>query len=341
MILIDGSAGEGGGQILRSALALAMATGTPFRMEKVRAGRAKPGLLRQHLTAVNAAQLVSSAEVEGAHLGSSQITFRPGAIRPGEYEFAIGSAGSATLVLQTVLPPLLTASKASRLTLGGGTHNPMAPPFDFLQRVFLPLIGRMGPLVTAQLLRPGFYPAGGGKFTVDIEPVPRLARLDLPERGEIRSTHARAIVVNLPAHIAERELHVVQRRLGWDESSCETQVSSDGRGPGNVLILEIVSEHLSEVCTGFGEIRRSAEAVAERAVEEARRYLAAQVPVGCFLADQLLLPLALAGGGSFLTLALTRHATTNIDIVRRFLDVPITTTRSERDRTEVTVGQAG
>src|SRR5262245_57066518 len=169
ILTIDGSHGEGGGQILRSSLALSMVTGTPFRIENIRAKRKKPGLMRQHLTAVNAARQVSSAGVDGAAIGSTELVFHPGTVRPGDYQFAVGTAGSTTLVLQTVLPALLCAGGSSRLSFEGGTHNPFAPPFDFLERAFLPLMNRMGPKVAATLERPGFYPAGGGRFTVTIE----------------------------------------------------------------------------------------------------------------------------------------------------------------------------
>ena len=168
MLTIDGSVGEGGGQILRTALALALVTGTPFRIHAIRARRRKPGLLRQHLTAVNAAATVGGASTDGASLGSRELTFRPGRITPGEYRFAVGTAGSTGLVLQTVLPPLLLASGPSTVTVEGGTHNPGAPPFDFLARVFLPLLRRMGAHVEARLDRPGFYPAGGGQCTVGL-----------------------------------------------------------------------------------------------------------------------------------------------------------------------------
>ena len=170
MLTINGSQGEGGGQILRTALAMSLVTGKPFRIVRIRAGRKKPGLLRQHLTAVQAAAQIGQATVEGAAIGSQELTFTPGEIRPGEYRFAVGTAGSATLVLQAVLPALLTAPGLSVLTLEGGTHNPFAPPFDFLHRSYLPLVNRMGPTVEARLERPGFYPAGGGKFVVTVEP---------------------------------------------------------------------------------------------------------------------------------------------------------------------------
>jgi RNA 3'-terminal phosphate cyclase (ATP) len=255
MLTIDGSRGEGGGQVLRSSLALSLASGTPFRIERIRAGRARPGLMRQHLTALEAAAAVGQATVEGAAIGSREVVFRPGRVRAGEYRFAVGTAGSTTLVLQTVLLPLLLADAPSRLTLEGGTHNPYAPPFDFLAAAFLPLLRRMGARVEARLERAGFYPAGGGRLTVEI---------------------------GAPGALTQ-------------------------------------SEHVTEVFTGFGQVGVRAEAVAEQAVQEAQHYLAADVPVGPHLADQLLLPLALAGGGSFRTMPLTRHATTNIAVIGQFL----------------------
>lgn len=325
MIVIDGSAGEGGGQILRTSLTLSLVTGLPFRIEKIRAGRKTPGLLRQHLTAVHAAAAVSGAAVTGARIGSLEVTFTPGSVTGGDYRFAVGTAGSTTLVLQTVLPALLTASARSRLVLEGGTHNPFAPPFDFLAKTFLPLIERMGPRVVAKLERYGFYPAGGGKLVVDVEPAAKLTRLDLLERGEIRSRRARAIVSNLPRHVGERELSAVAEKLSWSKDCLEVESPENTQGPGNVLLLEIESDHVTEVFTGFGERGVPAEAVAESAVGEAQRYLAAGVPVGDHLADQLLVPMALAGGGAFVTLPLKRHTTTNIDIITRFLKVAFET----------------
>ena len=215
MLTIDGTFGEGGGQILRTALALSLVTGKPFRIENIRAGRRNPGLLRQHLTAVNAATEISHAEVTGAAIGSRELTFAPGSVVSGVYSFAVGTAGSTTLVLQTVLPALLVASGKSKVILEGGTHNPFAPPFDFLEKSFLPLVNRMGPRVTAELERPGFYPAGGGRMSVTVEPVIALQRLDLQVRGEVLDRRARAVVANLPISIAERELNVIARKMSW------------------------------------------------------------------------------------------------------------------------------
>ncbi|HWQ93565.1 MAG TPA: RNA 3'-terminal phosphate cyclase, partial [Clostridia bacterium] len=220
MITIDGSQGEGGGQILRTSLALSLVTGQPFRMERIRAKRRKPGLLKQHLTAVEAAKTVGCAQVEGAVLNSQTLAFQPGPVTPGNYRFAVGTAGSATLVLQTVLPALLTAAGHSTLTLEGGTHNPMAPPFDFLARSFIPQIQRMGPSVELELRRHGFFPAGGGRFHARIAPAKKLSRLDLLERGAIRSRQACVLLSKLPEHVAQRELAVVRDELNWRADEC-------------------------------------------------------------------------------------------------------------------------
>jgi RNA 3'-terminal phosphate cyclase (ATP) len=323
MITIDGSQGEGGGQILRTSLALSLVTGQPFRLENIRAGRQKPGLLRQHLTAVEAATTVGTAEVVGAALGSKTLEFRPRSVTPGNYRFAVGTAGSATLVLQTVLPPLLTAGGISTLTLEGGTHNPFAPPFDFLARCFVPLIQRMGPTIELELRRPGFYPAGGGKFHARIEPVKQLKRFDLLERGSIRQQRARAIVSKIPDQVAERELAVVREQLGWPEHECIVESVANPMGPGNALLLEIEAEYVTEVFTSFGERGRSAEEVAGEACEAAKAWLSADVPVDEHLADQLLIPMALAGGGSFRTVKPSLHSMTNAQVIERFLAVKI------------------
>ena len=239
MTIIDGSSGEGGGQILRTSLALSLVTGQPFRIARIRAGRKSPGLLRQHLTAVNAAAEIADAEVSGATMGSRELTFSPGPIRAGHYKFEIGTAGSATLVLQTILPALVVAGASSELMLGGGTHNPFAPPFDFLARAFLPLLGRMGARVEARLERPGFYPAGGGKFRVQIQPAARLEPLNLLSRGEVRARRATAMVANLPHRIAERELSLIGNKMSWPPDWLTTQVVDNSKGPGNVVMIDI------------------------------------------------------------------------------------------------------
>lgn len=337
MILMDGSFGEGGGQILRTSLALSLVTGQPFQIENIRAGRKKPGLMRQHLTAVNAAMEIAGATVQGNRMGSSQLIFHPGTVQPGQYHFSIGTAGSCTLVLQTVLPALLTAAGPSAVILEGGTHNPFAPPFDFLDRCFLPLINRLGPTVTAKLERHGFYPAGGGRFRVSVQPAEKLNRLELTERGAIRDYMARAVVSKLTRQIADRELNVVRHKLGLTENNLEVLEVKNSHGPGNILTIDVQSDHIREVFTGFGKRGVPAEQVAKRTVHTVRKYLAAEVPVGSFLADQLLVPMAIAGGGRFHTMAPTCHTTTNIEVLKYFLNVHVEIERQSQDAWQISL----
>ena len=336
MITIDGSYGEGGGQILRTSLALSLVTGKPFSIHNIRAGRKKPGLMRQHLTAVNAAAKIGKAAIEGNSIGSRAFTFEPQMIKPGNFHFAIGSAGSCTLVFQTILPALLIAGEPSQIILEGGTHNPFAPPFDFLKKAFLPIINRMGPKVDAVLEKPGFYPAGGGRFRVSINPAD-LNRFELLERGNIIRKTARAAVANLPVKIANRELKVIHEKLEWDRGLLKAVEVENSQGPGNILTIEIESDHITEVFTGFGEKGVSAEKVAKRAVKSVQEYLAFNVPVGRYLADQLLIPMALAGGGKFRTLSPTKHTTTNVEIIKKFLDVEIAVIEFDHNQWEIKI----
>jgi RNA 3'-terminal phosphate cyclase (ATP) len=307
-------------------------------MERIRAKRQKSGLLRQHLTAVEAAKTVGCAEVTGAVLNSQTLQFHPGAVTPGNYRFAVGTAGSATLVLQTVLLSLLTASDRSTLTLEGGTHNPLAPPFDFLARCFMPFLHRMGASVELELRTPGFYPAGGGRFHARIQPVKQLRPINLTERGSIRARRARVWLSKLPSEIAERELAIVREELRWQTEECSVETVAHPRGPGNALVLEIEAEHVTAVFTGFGERGRPAEEVAQQAVEGAKAWLAADVPVDEYLADQLLLPMVLAGRGFFRATKPSLHATTNAAIIQRFLPVPIQFEQESEQTWRVCVG---
>lgn len=328
MILIDGSHGEGGGQIVRSSLALAMLCRRPLTIVNIRARRSRPGLMRQHVTAVEAAARVSSAEVRGASIGSSQLVFHPGPVRGGDYFLDIGTAGSTTLVLQTVLPALLLADEPSTVRLQGGTHNPLAPPYEFLAQSYLPLVNQLGPHVELQLKRCGFYPAGGGKLTAQVMPNPQLAGLRLEDRGALRSTKVRALVARLPVHIAARECATIAAASGWNEDCFEIVELHDTQGPGNVVLITVASEHVTEVFAGFGQKGVRAERVAERAWQEASAYLATSAPVGPHLADQLLLPLGIAADQGrcsvFRTYGVTDHTRTHVEILQRFLDIDVT-----------------
>jgi len=330
-ITVDGSEGEGGGQMLRSSLSLSLVTGKPFRMVRVRAGRQKPGLLRQHLTCLRAAAEVSGATVEGADLGSQTVSFAPGPVRGGDYAFRIGSAGSTMLVLQTVLPALLRGVAPSTLALEGGTHNTMAPSFDFIERVFVPVVNRMGPAVTCALSRAGFYPAGGGRATVAVTPSATLERIELMERGAVVSRRVVGRVAGLGDGIARREVVAAAEVLGWGEECLRVEALPREWGPGNVALVEVVCERGTEVFMACGEKGKSAESVGAALAKEAKAWLDAEVPVDEHLADQLLLPMALAGGGRFVTTEPSLHTTTNARIIERFLPVKITAeARGER-----------
>lgn len=343
-VIIDGSFGEGGGQIVRSAVALAAVTGRPLVMENIRAGRKPAGLKRQHVTAVTAAAEICGATVAGATVGSQHLEFQPDRPRAGEYSFTIGTAGSTTLVMQTVLPALLVAEGPSTVTLSGGTHNPWAPPFDFIERVYLPLINRMGPATTAKLDRPGFYPAGGGQWKATTQPAGSLHGFDLTERRRLIEQRVTALVARLPRQIGERECDTAVRKLGWPKSSCHVQEISDSACPGNAVMVELRYEHVTAIFTGFGQRGVKAEKVAAGAAREAKRYLATDVPVDEHLADQLLLPLGIAAhlggkGGTFRTLTLSRHAVTHVEILRKFLDIEIDVAEHERDNVTVRISR--
>ncbi len=342
MITIDGSLGEGGGQVLRTALALSLVTGQAFRITNIRARRRKPGLLRQHLTSVEAATLVGGATVDGAEMGSTGLTFKPGSVRAGEYTFAVGTAGSATLVLQTVLPALILADSPSVLVLEGGTHNPMAPPFDFLEKAFLHVLNRMGPTVTATLERPGFYPAGGGRFRVTIQPVQKLKPIKLLERGEVKSKRGTVLVAHLPPDIGDRQARMLRNKLNWPEDSIRIVSAKNSAGPGNAVMVEIESESVCEVFTSFGGRDLPSGKVIGGVVDELREYLASDAPVGECLADQLMLPFALAGsGGSYRALKASLHARTNAEVVRLFLETSIDLIETDGRETVFQFGGTG
>jgi RNA 3'-terminal phosphate cyclase (ATP) len=295
----------------------------PFKIVNIRARRPKPGLMRQHLVAVEAAVKVGCGTAEGTQIGSRELMFKPGKIRSGTYNFAIGTAGSVTLVLQTILPALLLADGGSRLVLEGGTHNPFAPPWDFLAKAFLPVLQKMGAGVSTALERYGFYPAGGGRFKVEIDTVEKLSGYILENRGDVISKSARAIISNIPASVGERECKTIAEKLNWPKECFSIEEVNNSIGPGNAVIVEVRSENITEIFTGFGERGVRAEAVASSVAEEAREYLASNAAVGVHLADQLMLPFPLAKSGSYSTLPLSQHSKTNIDVIRLFLDTDV------------------
>lgn len=319
MLKIDGNVGEGGGQVLRTALGLSVVTQTPFVIDQIRAGRKKPGLQRQHLTAVHAAARVGCAHMDGAEIGSTSLTFRPSACIGGTYEFAIGSAGSTTLVLQTVLPALWAAKESSTVTISGGTHNPMAPPFDFLKKTFAPVVHRMGAGLELRLDRHGFYPAGGGRIRARVAPASWLP-LELMTAPSPAEVTAQILCSGLHPRVGDRECKAVRRGFDLRPSQVDV-IDVDSAGPGNVVMLNVQLGKVEEIVTQMGERGVLAEHVATRAVQQAKALIDAKVLVGEHLADQLLIPMAMAGSGSFRTLMPSLHTQTNAQIIEMFLPV--------------------
>lgn len=326
-LCIDGAQGEGGGQVLRTALTLSTLTKRPIEIVNIRANRKKPGLLRQHLTSVLAAKAICNATVDGVELGSNRIRFSPGEILPGDYHFAIGTAGSTVLVCQTILPVLALAEAESRVTFEGGTHNGMSPSLCFLEHSYLPILKQMGIGYQIDKSRLGFYPAGGGKWQIRIEPVSELMGINLLEAGdEIAEKPAncrlKALVSQLSTSIGQREVKTARDILGWNESEGNvTEVETPG--PGNSFQLQIAADSHTSLFEVVGELGTSAERVAKRCAGRVKKFVESQAAVEEHLADQLLVPLALAKKGSFTTTKPSLHTRTNIDVIKLFLDVDI------------------
>jgi len=341
LIEIDGSYGEGGGQVLRTALALSAITGQPVRIEHIRAGRRKPGLAPQHLTGVLALAEVCNAEVSGAAIGSTQLLFQPRSQpRPGAYVFDVavaagrGSAGSVTLLLQTLLLPLALVEGESRLTLKGGTHVPWSPPFDYLARAYLPTIARMGVRAECRLDAWGFYPAGGGQVTVDIHGGGKeLAPLSLLERGNLKRIRGAAVACNLPADIAQRMANRARNVLADAGLQADvTPARERGAGPGAGVFLVAEYEHSLAGFSALGAKGKPSEQVADEACRDLLAHHAARAPVDEHLADQLLLPMALAAGRSeFRAARVTQHLLTNAHIIQQFIPARIEIGGSEEE----------
>lgn len=337
MMELDGS--HGGGQLLRTALTLALCTGTGFTITGIRAGRSKPGLMRQHLTSVNAAAQVGNARTAGAELGSTTLRFEPGEIAAGDYTFAIGSAGSTTLVLQTVLPALAHAGAPSTVRLEGGTHNPMAPTADFIADTWLPRLRDIGFDAHVEVERPGFYPAGGGILHARIGPAMPLAVCEFVDRGQAVGLVATALISGLSADIGRRELAVLAERFGLAEPALRLRGVRPANGPGNVLQVLAAFEGHTPTFTGHGERGVSAETVARTLADDVDVYLKSGACIDEHLADQLLVPMALAGGGAFTTTTASDHLRSNARLVEKFLPVEITLDEQGPDLWRVTVAR--
>jgi len=343
-VFVDGSMGEGGGQILRTSLALACITGRNLHIENIRAARRKPGLAKQHLICVRAAREICGGQCKGAAIGSQALDFQPGPIRSGDFSFDIGSAGSATLVIQTILPALFLADKPSTVTVTGGTHNPWAPPYDFLAETFLPAIKTAGFDADCKLEKYGFFPAGGGKIALNIRPRHRIPNQLVGWAGspahavsENIQIYARIYTAKLPHHIFQRQKKLLlQSKLNF--KNIEHIEVTDSNGPGNCIMIRLVASSggslkaegfgdgnpRTTVFTAFGQKGKPSEKVVGEVVSLAEDFLQSDAAVDRFSADQLLIYMAILKSGSYTTNDLTTHLTTNIETIKKFLPVDFT-----------------
>ncbi len=325
MIEIDGSKGEGGGQILRTALSLSLITGVPFRLRRIRGRRSNPGLRHQHLAALKAAAEISQAKVEGARLGSKRIGFNPGKTLAGEYHFQIGTAGSTSLLFQCIYLPLSFAHGSSSIQIDGGTHVPWSPCFDYLSSNWNHYLRKIGLLIQLELRLAGYFPKGGGKLYAEISHTEGLQGMNLMERGELERIRCLSLTSNLPEHVGERQAKRALTRLSEHAGLLEQNIAqTPSPGIGSTLVLLAEFERSTVCYFGLGAKGKSAETVADEAVDQFQSFLQRDGALDKFLADQLLLPLIFAEGESnFTTSEVTQHILTNADVIQTFTNAHI------------------
>jgi RNA 3'-phosphate cyclase len=327
MVHIDGSFGEGGGQMLRTSLALSCMLGKPVMIANIRKARKNPGLQPQHLTAVKAAATIARAEIQGAELSSTSLSFRPNRPLGGTYDFDVaekrGSAGSTSLVLQTILLPLCLAEHASVITVNGGTHVPWSPSFHYLRSVVAPLLFRIGVSVELSITSWGWYPLGGGQVSARISPARALIPYKLTDRGRLLRITGISAVSNLPHHIAERQRSRALAVLSSQGMDASIEIlSAPSPGKGSFLFLAAEFENFSAGFGGLGAIGKRAEEVADEACKELLSYLRTKGSLDPHLADQIVPWLAFCQGPSeFTTSRITSHLLTNLWVVRQFMDI--------------------
>jgi RNA 3'-terminal phosphate cyclase (ATP) len=335
MIEIDGSFGEGGGQILRTALALSVIFKRPLAVHHIRSKRKNPGLEHQHLMAVNALAKISGAKVEGNVVGSQTLTFVPGEVCSGDYRFQIGTAGSTTLLLQALLLPLCLSQRGFRLILEGGTHVPWSPPYHYLSDVLFPTLHVMGVSVGGRVGPWGWYPKGGGVIQVEVQPSPSLGPVSLLERGSVKRIRGFSAASLLPRHVAERQRQEALRRIEKEmKMTAEITILPDppSRGPGSFLLLVAESEGALAGFSSLGRRGKRAEEVAGEAVNALKEYLEAEGCLDPYLADQLIPFMVMAKGNSaFTTTRITEHLLTNLWVIQHFRNVKISV-RGEKGR---------
>ena len=320
---LDGSEGEGGGQILRSSLALSILTRRPFRLINIRANRSKPGLAAQHLASVRAAAAICNGIYKGGSIGSSTLFFEPGDVCSGEYSFSIGTAGATSLVLHTVYLPLILQGKvASRITISGGTHVEHSPCYHFLETTWTAYLRKLGVSIELEMTRPGFYPRGGGEIVATIHPAVSLRPVSLMRPAvDVTTLSGFSAVADLPQAIAKRQAKRLRFRMSELDLEFDIPEQAWSNGPSTCLAVIFRQAPVPTLFSALGARGKPAETVADEAADQAIAYYNSGAPVDPHSADQIVLPLAFAAGTSeFRVSEVTMHLLTNIATIRKFCD---------------------
>ncbi|MEW6108632.1 MAG: RNA 3'-terminal phosphate cyclase [Nitrospirota bacterium] len=343
MLEIDGNYGEGGGQILRTALSLSCLLNLQFHLFNIRKGRKMPGLMPQHLTCVRSMMQISRARVEGDFIGSQDLIFSPSEIRAGNYFFDIGTAGSTSLLLQCILPPLIFAKNESVVTVKGGTHVPFSPTFNYIRDVFIPMLRKLGITLTSVINRYGFYPKGGGEIIIKITPSEEIHGLTLQERGGLKAIQGISGVANLPESIAQRQREAAIKTLAVHGLKAEIEMLSvPAFGHGTFIFIKSETDICISGFSSLGQRGKKAELVGEEAAGELITYHKSSACIEHHLADQIILYLAVAKGiSSFSTSCITNHLLTNLWVIEKFTGIRFTVTGQKGFPGKVTLSGKG
>lgn len=320
-IELDGSHGEGGGQILRTALSLSCMTGHALKLYNIRTGRKKPGLMPQHITCVHAASEISNAEIKGAEAGSTELIFVPGKTMPGNYIFDIKTAGSCTLVFQTLLPPLMLGGKPSTVTIKGGTHVPLSPTYHYLADVLFPMLRKIDVSVDSAIDKYGFYPEGGGEVSFTVHPASQVKGLDVSERGALTALYGYSAVSHLPVQIALRQKNAMEQKVTSFHADIHI-MNVESPGAGTFTFLAAQYKNTVAGFSSIGKKGKPAEKVGAVTAEAFLDFHHTSAAVDLHLADQIVLYLSLSReDSSFTTSCITEHLLTNLWVIKKFMDI--------------------